>query len=430
MSTRGLRAAVLLAAGAVSSTSCAERAPTITLGDTHVVSAATGVGAAPMVAVSSAGHEASAWISAPKGGTDGRLYVSVDGAPPSELTDTLGPIEAHAEAPPKLAYAPDGSLHALYVVSKVVPGRRFPLSALRYVRSADDGRTWSPAVTVTDDGDFGSHNFHALHVATDGRIYVSWLDGRAGKSGAYIASSADGGLTWSANTRVSVGEACPCCRTAIATGADGVVYLAWRTVLPGNIRDIVVARSADGGVSWGAPQRVHDDDWQYDGCPHAGPSLLVDAAQRVHIAWWTGKPGYAGVFYARSDDGVAFAAPVTMASAPASRPSHVQMALRDSTVLVTWDDGFSPRPFISLRVSRDGGRHFGDVLTVSDPGVVAAFPVVTFVASGVRVTWVQDSPTGHDHAQARAPDMRDPNAVKGLTPVGTGQVIARELILR
>src|SRR5690606_17673468 len=117
----------------------------------HVVSQSTGVGAAPMVAVSSSGREASAWISAPDGGTDGRLYVSIDGSSPSMLTDALGPIEAHAEAPPKLAYAPDGALHALYVVSKVIPGRRFPLSALRHVRTADGGATWSAPVTVTDD---------------------------------------------------------------------------------------------------------------------------------------------------------------------------------------------------------------------------------------------------------------------------------------
>jgi hypothetical protein len=421
---------VMLTAGAVGITACGEQGPTVELGATHVVSGATGVGAAPMVAVSSEGREASAWISAPAGGTDGRLYVSVDGATPAELVDSLGPIEAHAEAPPKLAYAPDGSLHALYVVSKVVPGRRFPLSALRHVRSTDGGAAWSAPETVTDDGDFGSHNFHALHVAADGRLFVSWLDGRAGKSGAYIASSADGGATWSANHRVSVEEACPCCRTAIATDSAGVVYLAWRTVLPGNIRDIVVARSVDGGATWNTPQRVHGDDWQYDGCPHAGPSLMVDAEHRVHIAWWTGKPGNAGVFYARSDDGVSFAPPVTMASAPTSRPSHVQMAVRDSLIIVVWDDGFTPRPAIKMRTSPNAGGRFGPVTLVSDADQVAAFPVVSFVTGGVRVMWAQDTPAGHDHAAVTAPDMRDPKAVKGLTPVGTGQVVARELIVR
>ncbi len=430
MNARSRLTIVVLAAVAAGTTACDGRPPGVLFGASHVVSRATGVGVAPMFAVSSAGREATAWISAPGGGTDGRLYVSVDGGVPAELRDPLGPVEAHAEAPPKLAYAPNGALHALYVVGKVVPGRRFPMSALRHVRSDDGGRTWSAPVTVTDDGDFGSHNFHALHVAADGRLYVSWLDGRAGKSGAYIARSTDAGATWSENRQVSVEEACPCCRTAIASDSGGVVYLAWRTVLPGNIRDIVVARSADGGVTWTVPRRVHADDWQYDGCPHAGPAMTVDARHRLHVAWWTGKPGKAGVFYARADDGVTFAPPVTMASAPASRPSHVQLAVRDSTVVVVWDDGFTPHPSVRMRVSGNGGTRFGSAALASDASRVAMFPVVAFTGSKVLLAWTEDTPDGHDHAVATAPDMRDPAVVKGLTPVGTGRVVAREITLR
>src|SRR4051812_5880659 len=139
------------------------------------LSAATTVGTAPMFAVSPSGQETIAWVSAPAGGTDGRLYVSVAGAPPVEIRDSLGPIEAHGESPPKITYAHDGALYAVYTVGRVVPGARFPLSALRLVKSSDDGRTWSSPVTVTTGEVFGSHSFHALHAASDGTIYVSWL---------------------------------------------------------------------------------------------------------------------------------------------------------------------------------------------------------------------------------------------------------------
>src|SRR5262249_7643541 len=99
------------------------------------LSAPTEVGTAPMFAVAETGSEVAAWVSAPEGGTDGRLYISADGSAPVELRDTLGPIEAHGEAPPKITYSADGALNAIYVVGKVVPGRRFPLAALRYIRS-------------------------------------------------------------------------------------------------------------------------------------------------------------------------------------------------------------------------------------------------------------------------------------------------------
>src|SRR5262249_5309733 len=80
---------------------CRDAGARTTFSDPETVSAATTVGAAPMFALSPAGRRAVAWVSAPGGGTDGRLYVSTGGAP-SELHDSLGPIEPHGEAPPKM----------------------------------------------------------------------------------------------------------------------------------------------------------------------------------------------------------------------------------------------------------------------------------------------------------------------------------------
>ena len=131
----------------IGGTACRDAGARTTLDEPETVSAATSVGSAPMFALSPAGTRAVAWVSAPGGGTDGRLYVSTGGAP-SELRDSLGPIEPHGEAPPKLSYGPDGTLYALYAVGKVVPGRRFPMSSLRLAKSADDGMTWTSPVTI------------------------------------------------------------------------------------------------------------------------------------------------------------------------------------------------------------------------------------------------------------------------------------------
>ncbi|HEY0970763.1 MAG TPA: sialidase family protein [Gemmatimonadales bacterium] len=401
--------------------------PRVALGEATAVSAHTEGGAAPILALAPDGARTVAWVSAPDGGSDGRLVVATGDAPPVEVRDTLGPIEVHGESPPKLAYGPDGTLHAIYVVGKVVPGRRFPLSALRYVRSADRGVTWSEPVSVTDDAVFGSHNFHSLHAGPDGTVYVAWLDGRDGKSATYMTRSTDGGASWAPNVRVAPTESCPCCRTAIASAADGTVYLAWRTVMPGNVRDVVVARSPDRGATWEAPLRVHADDWVFDGCPHAGPSLAVDAEGRLHVAWWTGREGSAGVWYARSDDGArSFSTPVAMGVAEFSRPAHAQLALgADDRVVVAWDDGTLATPRIALRASNDGGRTFGPALFASDSGRAAAFPVLAVDGRRVSVAWSEQSREAADHVAAHAPDMKDPGAVKGLAEVGEQQVLLR-----
>jgi hypothetical protein len=429
--SRGARTLAFAVATAALLVGCGDQQK-LRLSEPHTVSAPTSVGAAPMFAVSDSGQQATAWISAPEGGSDGRLYVSVDGAPPSELRDSLGPIEPHGESPPKIAYASDGSLAALYVVGKVAPGKRFPLGALRFARSPDGGKTWEHPVTITDDSAFGSHNFHALHVARDGTIYAAWLDGRSGQSHAFATRSEDGGRTWEPNHPISTGEACPCCRTALATAPGGVVYAAWRAVFPGNIREIVVARSSDRGSTWSEPVRVQTDQWQVDACPHAGPALAVDSRNRLHVIWWSGKEGAAGVFYARSDDGgKSFAHVTPLGTAEFSQPAHVQLAVGDSGVVaVAWDDGTLQTPRIALRISRDGGDDFSPTHYASVEGRAASFPVLALDGKRLTVAWTEQSADYARTVAAERPDMKDPHASMGLPQVGQSEVLVRSGELR
>jgi hypothetical protein len=462
-----LLGAALLGCAATNSSS-------LKLTDATALSAPTAVGTAPMFAVSSAGKQAVAWVSAPNGGSDGRLYVSVAGAAPTEIRDTLGPIEVHGESPPKLAYAPNGSLIAVYIVGKEIPGQRFPLSALRVVTSSDDGKTWTAPVTVTDGDVFGSHSFHALHAAADGSLYVAWLGkpdgpdssvapaknvakvksvaaksadhdmanmpGMSGMGGMHSASaswitrSTDGGKTWSPRVRVDMGEACPCCRTGLATSKDGTLYMSWRHVFPGNIRDIVVARSNDHGATWKEPVRVHTDDWKFDACPHAGPAIATDDNGTLHVTWWTGKEGSAGVYYAQSTDGgKTFSPAIPLGVAQYSRPAHVQMSLASNNrVVVTWDDGTKEVPQVVVRVSHDGGAHFSDPSVLSSAQRAATFPVIGIAGDSLSIAWSEVSAASSKAAADAdaAAKAKDPKAAKGLESVGEAQVFVRRGVLQ
>ena len=119
--------------------------------------------------------------------------------------------------------------------------------------------------------------------------------------------AADGRMTESTDRT----DVCFCCKMSVAVDARGAVYAAWRHIFPGSMRDIAFAKSTDGGRSFDPLVRVSEDKWELNGCPEDGPTLAVDQAGVIHIAWATvvndGEPQKA-LFYATSRDGKTFSA--------------------------------------------------------------------------------------------------------------------------
>jgi hypothetical protein len=325
---------------------------------------------------------------------------------PVRVNATPGDASTHDQAPPQVTVGPKGEVYVVWQKSTEVKGRMYPVSDLRFAYSTDGGRTFSPTITVNDDagGRPSSHSFHNVTVGSDGTVYVAWLDGRAqdsaraahpapplpagtagmagmraahahdaGGPGAEIrvASWRPGDASFGPSTRVD-GDVCPCCRAALATGPDGAVFVAWRKVYPGDVREVVVARSADGGRTFSAPVQVQRDDWVFPGCPHAGPSLAVDGKGRVFATWYTGKEGAQGLYYAvSSDGGRSFGDPTALVTGDFVPPSQARLATgAGGAVWAAWDDMRGKEK--QIRVGRlDGGsvRELGVPLAGSTPSI-------------------------------------------------------------
>ncbi len=94
----------------------------------------------------------------------------------------------------------------IYVVASVNPAGADPADVL-FTRSTDGGVTWSPPVTLNDDGTLRWQWFGTMSIAPNGRIDVVWNDQRnspvISRSELFHTSSSDGGVTWTPNQQLS-----------------------------------------------------------------------------------------------------------------------------------------------------------------------------------------------------------------------------------
>jgi hypothetical protein len=172
---------------------------------------------------------------------------------------------------PWVDIGPDGTVHAMGLA---VTGGTFTtgaLSAMLASRSVDGGRTWSaPAVLVRDGPDF-FHDKNALTAdPTDARfVYGVWdrLD-PGGNGPTLLARSADGGVTWEAArviyTPQPAGGATGVSQTignrvVVRPSGDLINLFAQIDTVNGQTaRRIGVIRSADKGLTWSAPVFIAD----------------------------------------------------------------------------------------------------------------------------------------------------------------------------
>lgn len=269
----------------------------------------------------------------PAGEKGANLFVkrSTDGgqtwSEPVQISQN-GHMAAIDFSPQQMAIGPNGAAYVVWYnnYTQNTP-YQYGKGVVMFARSTDNGKSFTPPVSVgaNVNDTLASRNFQNITVAPDGTIYVSMLNSADAKPGGpgrsiRVISSEDGGQTWAGESVVSK-DACPCCRTTLAAGRNGNIYVGWRQIYSvgdATIRDTVVAYSSDGGETWSQPVKYYDNNWQIAGCPHAGPSLELDDRGRLHAVWFSGAKGQLGIYHAIStDNGQSWSEPI-----PVFTPSY------------------------------------------------------------------------------------------------------------
>jgi hypothetical protein len=394
--------------------------PQMTLG------VAGAVNATPSLAVN--GRDiAAVWTASRDGVANVFVSTSADAgvtfSEPRRVNDVDGDATANNEQPPRVAISRSGSTRAITVVwSKRNEGpQRTRRDAIRMARSVDGGRTFAPAAFAHDSALSGARGWESLTVSADGRVHAVWLDGRDAER--KMAEAAHSGVAHKgqppqdiyhgtiapdgriAESVIATGV-CFCCKTAVAVGARGEVYAAWRHIFPGSMRDIAFAKSSDGGRRFDPFVRVSEDKWELNGCPEDGPTLAVDQAGMLHIAWATvvneGEPQKA-LFYATSRDGKTFSPRVRLRVAAEAMPGHPQLALTsDGGAAIAWDEVVVGVRRVALtRVSRAGAFEPVQILSGDE---AASNPVIVISEGNVLVAWTSRA--------SAAKSAADPSVIK------------------
>jgi hypothetical protein len=366
-----------------------------------------------------------AWTASQDGRTNVFVATSQDAgatfSEPRRVNDRDGDARASGEQGPRVALTPRA-------ITVLWTSRDAMASVLRVAESRDDGRSFTPATTLSTQDATGARGWGSLVAAEDGRLHAVWLDGRHAEPHQHGGAPANGPAplklderrraprqdlfhqTWlgsltspdagSAGNQLVADNVCFCCKTAVVAGPGGRVYAAWRHIFPGSVRDIAFAMSSDGGRSFDPPRRVSEDNWQIEACPDDGPALAVDASGGLHIAWPTAVAGSTAgkaIFYAYSPDGRSFSARVQLNDPDATAAAHPHVAIAaDGRALVVWDDLLNrTRRVLMRRVGRPAGGQPGAIgrLEVLSREAGAYYPVVAVAGRRELVAWTDTRDT-------------------------------------
>jgi hypothetical protein len=345
-------------------------------------------------------------VSGPHSGSKLGVAISSDGgdsfAPPAVISRPEGKVSSHGENSPSFSFGNGIEVYALWEES-TAQGLG---TNLLVARSPAFGHSWLPPVKITDKTKPSTNAFSSMTVASNGDIYAVWLDGRdremgpPGTSSVYLAKSTDRGKTFGGNVAVAHGV-CPCCRPTAIADARGTVHVSWRHVYPGNLRDMAVATSRDGGETFGQPVRVAHDKWKINGCPHAGASM-VQKGNRLWMSWYSdGDGSNAGVRLAYSDDAAqSFSKPV-LVSRGILDANHPSLAFADDGRLLLAfqgrdpekNDGWSPAGPYLIEISDAG--HASAPIQVPGHKSSISYPTVAGGSLGrVFVAWTEKGKDG------------------------------------
>ncbi len=266
-------------------------------------------------------------------------------------------------------------------------------------RSTDDGDTWGASPLTLDSGNGAAIGPKlAVTGATRRDVGAVWADFRGGSSYREIwkAASTNAGGAFGGDARINPGQNTDSFDVVLAaSGSD--VYVAYETFTSPRSRHVYLARSDDGGDTWGSPVPV--DSGTGTTFVAATPQLAAVPGY-VYVTWRDNRDGALDVYFRRATpsgtNAVTFSGSETrldVGTPPGDSTSfEPSIAAEGTNVYVVWIDDRSGASFdIWANRSHDNGATWltSDSMLLDDdsfahdsiePHVVAPLPDTALIA--------------------------------------------------
>jgi hypothetical protein len=288
---------------------------------------------------------------------------------------------------------PDIAVDNTGIVYVVWRDRRNNNYDIYFANSTDGGNTFSPNRQINDDAGSVWQLQACIAVDSAGKIYVVWKDERNGDYDIYFANSTDGGNTFSANKKINddtgtAGQDSP----SITVDNAGNIYIAWADGRNGNM-DIYFTNSTDGGNTFSANKKVNDDAGT---ATQGTPSIAVDNADIIYVAWTENRNGNYDIYFTNSTDGgITFSAnkKVNDDAGTTGQYSPSIAAYNTGNVYVAWLDNRDGNEDIYFANSTNAGNTFSANKKINDdPGSADQYhPSLSADNAGnVHVVWTDE----------------------------------------
>ncbi len=267
--------------------------------------------------------------------------------------------------------------------------------AIYVSHSGDGGLTWELPVEAFVPPVGRKATIPIIAVDSGGQPYVAYVNTNNAEEDAYygLVKSDDFGATFSAEVDASSAsneEVCECCNGHLAVTENGDIYVAYRNN-EANVRDIWLAKSTDGGVSFDSAYDIDETDWILSGCPSNGPHFTFSNDQVVATFFSGMGTAGSGVYYSTFDMeesmiGATVGVPASdESSGGQNRP---RITASGDTLGIVWQETFAGSTEIGMSVSTSGVSGLtSEAFRLTDALTTQQQPDVLFAGGSFHVVY-------------------------------------------